>query len=125
MNQQTNSFNKGGVILPPDLEMPKGHEKYSLQDKEKCPYFQISEKTKDITTNIPANKSKFEIFLYIYFIYVVFHQDEMKNGRSSMETTKKKEKKPKSGCPFMPSETKKNPGLSHFPESYEYFNYFL
>jgi len=31
----------------------------------------------------------------------------------------KKEKKPKSGCPFMPSETKKNPGLSHFPEAYE------
>lgn len=27
----------------------------------------------------------------------------------------------KSGCPFMPSETKKTPGLSHFTQSYEFF----
>lgn len=59
MNQQANSFNKGSVVLPPDLEMPKGHEKYSLKDKEKCPYFQISEKTKDIPTTLPTNKGKF------------------------------------------------------------------
>ena len=39
--------NPGMMRVPSDLEMPKGHEGYSLQDKEKCPYFQIQEKTKD------------------------------------------------------------------------------
>lgn len=49
MNQDLQ--NSTNMKLPPDLEMPKGHENYSLSDKEKCPYFQISEKTKDIPDN--------------------------------------------------------------------------
>lgn len=32
---------------------------------------------------------------------------------------KKKEKKPKGGCPFMASETKRNPPLAHLDEQYD------
>lgn len=52
--------NPGMMRVPSDLEMPKGHEGYSLQDKEKCPYFQIQEKTKDI----PEKSASFFFFIY-------------------------------------------------------------
>lgn len=59
MNPNEPKSLKTGMIVPSDLEMPKGHEKYSLDDKEKCPYFQISENTK----NIPTTKRKICQFL--------------------------------------------------------------
>lgn len=49
MNKQQNSL-QTGMIIPQDLEMPLGHEKYSQKDKEKCPFFQIQEKVKEMPT---------------------------------------------------------------------------
>ena len=57
MNQNQESLNTG-MIIPPDLEMPMGHDKYSLKDKEKCPYFQITDKVKNIPTNPSSLFSK-------------------------------------------------------------------
>lgn len=39
------------------------------------------------------------------------------------EKKEKKEKKPRGGCPFMPSEGKRNPGLAHLEESFD--TYFI
>ena len=50
MNKQQKSL-QTGMIVPRDLEMPLGHEKYSQKDKDKCPFFQIQEKVKDIPTS--------------------------------------------------------------------------
>lgn len=71
------------------LKIPSGHEKYSQEDKEKCPFFQIQKKIED-KENVPQTEIK-----------------------------QKKEKKMKSGCPFMPSEAKKNPGLNLLVPEYE------
>ncbi|EAS06282.3 transmembrane protein, putative (macronuclear) [Tetrahymena thermophila SB210] len=68
------------------LPLPKGHEKYSEDDKDKCPYFQMQKNT------------------------------EEKLGEDGKP--KKKEKQPKGGCPFMPSEKKKNPNLDCISEGW-------
>ncbi|EGR30496.1 hypothetical protein IMG5_130470 [Ichthyophthirius multifiliis] len=69
------------------IPIPKGHEKYSEKDKEKCPYFSMQQKQEQSSTN-------------------------------EKDPQKKKEKKPKGGCPFMPSERKKNPSLNSCEEGW-------
>lgn len=59
------------------LEMPKGHEKYAESDKEKCPVMSGM-------IQLPTQTAE-------------------KANTLSEEPVKKKEKKPKGGCPFMAS----------------------
>ena len=55
-----------GLTLPPDLEMPMGHQKYSLKDKEKCPYFQISEKVKNMPSDPQKGKKNYYLTQFIF-----------------------------------------------------------
>jgi ribosomal protein L12E/L44/L45/RPP1/RPP2 len=70
-------------------EMPTGHEGYSEKDKDKCPV--MSGKIKNPQA-----------------------ADEQAEGQK-----KKKKKKIQSGCPFMPTESKKPPSLAHLEPSFE------
>jgi tetratricopeptide (TPR) repeat protein len=80
------------------VKMPKGHGKYTEQDKEKCPYFGFNKSTNNtdpLSTTAPSTTE---------------NDPKKKEGKI---------KKPKGGCPFMPSENKKPPGLGHFTAAFE------
>lgn len=46
-------------------------------------------------------------------------QPEIKIVDGESDKKKKKDKKPKGGCPFMSSETKRNPPLTHLESQYD------
>ncbi|KRX00116.1 hypothetical protein PPERSA_07223 [Pseudocohnilembus persalinus] len=75
---------------------PKGHEKYSNDDIDKCPVMQIKAKQLEKDQN----------------------QLQKKNQIQDIENPKKM-KMPKGGCPFMPSDKKKNPMLGVMENGYD------
>lgn len=77
------------------MPMPQGHEKYSEADKEKCPVM-----SGKIKAPIPGSQ-------------------EIEVKSAAKDGTKKKEKKPKGGCPFMPSDNKKPPALELYTAAFE------
>jgi len=74
----------------PLVNMPHGHENYTEADREKCPV--MSGKIK-----APQNAG----------------------AQADGQQKKKKKKKIQSGCPFMPTESKKPPALEHLEPSFE------
>eukprot|EP01016_Furgasonia_blochmanni_P052518 TRINITY_DN8385_c0_g1_i7.p1 TRINITY_DN8385_c0_g1~~TRINITY_DN8385_c0_g1_i7.p1 ORF type:complete len:720 (+),score=178.67 TRINITY_DN8385_c0_g1_i7:114-2162(+) len=87
-----------------NIELPKGHANVTNGDPSKCPYYSIQEKMKDKQT---SQKSEADTGKCPY------------NKEGEVSEKPKKEKKPKSGCPFMTSEKKKNPPLAPMKESYD------
>jgi len=120
----------------PLVSMPKGHEGYTEQDKDKCPVMSgkmkapveepedeegetdsSDEEDEENENEMPAGHEGYS------------EQDKDKcpvmSGKipapAAAEGDKKKKKKKKiqSGCPFMPTESKKPPALAHFEPSFE------
>jgi len=125
----------------PLVNMPKGHENYSEEDKEKCPVLSgkikppaqqqpeeeeegetdsSDEEEEEEQTQMPsghegyseADKEKCP---------VMSGKIKAPQGADSQAEGQKKKKKKKiqSGCPFMPTENKKPPSLAHLEQSYE------
>jgi hypothetical protein len=74
-----------------NIELPKGHATVAGGDPTQCPYYSIQQKMKDKQTE---QKPTAEAEKCPY-----------KEGETT-EKPAKKEKKPKSGCPFMTSGTR-------------------
>ncbi|KAL4487098.1 hypothetical protein ABPG72_001550 [Tetrahymena utriculariae] len=94
--------------------IPKSHpvikNRFNDQDKEKCPFFKLQKKQDDKTED--SNKSAQE-------------QIEEKQKQEILSSSSDDEngipKRPKGGCPFLPSDRKKNPGLAHATERFSTF----
>jgi len=118
----------------PLVSMPKGHEGYSEQDKDKCPVMSgkmkapaeepeeegetdsSDEEDEENEKEMPSghegyseqDKEKCPVM-----------SGKVKAPAESGEPKKKKKKKIQSGCPFMPTESKKPPSLAHFEQTFE------
>ncbi|EAR84836.1 tetratricopeptide repeat protein (macronuclear) [Tetrahymena thermophila SB210] len=95
--------------------IPKSHpvikNRFNDQDKEKCPFFKMQKK-QDGKTEDTSNQNDQE-------------QIEEKKNQEILSSSSDDEngipKRPKGGCPFLPSERKKNPGLAHASERFSTF----
>ncbi|EGR30006.1 hypothetical protein IMG5_144800 [Ichthyophthirius multifiliis] len=91
---------------PPTDQIPNGHKNmtsYTEEDKLKCPYFQMQQQNQE-----KAQESLLEEKT----------NDDEQPTSSSSEDEEGNKKNQKGGCPFMPSERKKNPGLFHLEYKY-------
>lgn len=131
--QETSFFDSIDMENPksfsnPLVKMPQGHEGYTEADKEKCPVM-----SGKIKAPVPEQEQEEE-----YDSDTTDEEDEMPAGHENYSEQdkekcpamngklneadapkKKKKKKIQSGCPFMPTESKKPPTLAHLKPSYE------
>ncbi|KAL4436273.1 hypothetical protein ABPG74_015864 [Tetrahymena malaccensis] len=94
--------------------IPKSHpvlkNRFNDQDKEKCPFFKMQKKQDEKAEDSNQNAQQ---------------QIEEKQNQDVLSSSSDDEngipKRPKGGCPFLPSDRKKNPGLAHAAERFSTF----
>jgi ribosomal protein L12E/L44/L45/RPP1/RPP2 len=149
MNASTSaSFNENSFFDNADMEnpkkftnpivnMPRGHEGYTEADKEKCPVMSgkikpPTQEEKQEEEEYDSDSSDEEEETQMPEGHEGYSEKDkekcpvmsgkIKNpqdGADQGQQKKKKKKKIQSGCPFMPTESKKPPSLGHLEPSFE------
>lgn len=111
----------------PLVNMPKGHEGYTEADKEKCPIMSGKNKApvqEPEEEEYDSDSSEEEEMPEGHEGYSQEDKDKCpvkgKAGeQADNQQKKKKKKKLQSGCPFMPTDSKKAPALEHLEPAFE------
>jgi len=120
-------------VQNPLMKMPMGHAGYTEADKDKCPVMsgkikppveEIQDEEEDSDSSDEEEENQ-ALMPEGHGSYTEADKEKcpVMSGKvalpQSQQVQKKKKKKIQSGCPFMPSENKKNPALAHLEPSYE------